>query len=189
MISPNVTTLRVIRSRYARRAQRAATFATIRRHRPRARVVAGRDRLGVEQRRADADRDRAGANPVAGVVDRDPAGRHQLDLRQRSAHVLEEPRSERRRRKDLHDVGARVPAPSRISVGVKQPGSAGTSRSWHASMTARRNTGLTTNCAPASITRTRRLGVEHRARAEQEPVGQRRRELANHLDRAAAPSS
>jgi hypothetical protein len=42
---------------------------------------------------------------------------------------------------------------SRISVGVKHPGMTGMFRSAHASMTDRRATGLTTNCAPASTTR------------------------------------
>src|SRR4051812_8091111 len=41
---------------------------------------------------------------------------------------------------------------SRISVGVKQPGATATPRSWHAWMTSRRNTGLTTYRAPASTT-------------------------------------
>src|SRR5262249_38763805 len=41
---------------------------------------------------------------------------------------------------------------ARISVGEKQPGIAGTSRSWQARITSGRNTGPTTNVAPASMT-------------------------------------
>ena len=41
---------------------------------------------------------------------------------------------------------------ARISVGEKQPGMAGTPRSWQAPMTSGRKTGPTTNVAPASMT-------------------------------------
>src|SRR5258708_988556 len=49
-------------------------------------------------------------------------------------------------------MSAPHPCAARILVGEKQPGIGGTSRSWHAAVPSERNTGLTTNDAPASIT-------------------------------------
>src|SRR5258708_7737086 len=53
-----------------------------------------------------ADGAAAGAYPVAGIRERDAAGRHQAQLRQRRADILEIRRPQRRRREYLHDVGA-----------------------------------------------------------------------------------
>ena len=106
MISPKVTTLGI----GLIHARARATLATMRSAfaRSTAKLPAS-IALASSQRAADADRDGAGVDPVAGVVERDAAGRHQLDVRQRRADVLDVTRTERRRRKHLDDVGARVP--------------------------------------------------------------------------------
>ena len=70
---------------------------------------------------------------------------------------------------------------SRISVGLKQPGMTGTSRAWHASITARRNTGLTTNRAPASMTRRTVSASVTVPAPSRKPVGHRRRQLGDQL--------
>ena len=162
----------------------AATFATTRR----AFAVIASKRpssiaLASSSADPDADRDRAGADPVAGVVERDAAGRHQLHLRQRPAHVLDELRAERRRRKHLDDVGAALVR--REDLGRREA-------AWH-----RRHVALVAGGDHLRLEHRaddeRRAGIDHararsprrsRCRRRAGTRRQRRRQLADQLDRA-----
>ena len=107
----------------------------------------------------------------------DAAGRHQLHLRQRAAHVLEEPRPERRRGKHLHDVGAGLPRVE--DLGRREAARASPPRRSDApSRSPRgRNTGPTTKRAPARMTWRAVSASRTVPGAEQELLRQRRRDL------------
>ena len=118
-----------------------------------------------------------------GVVRRHTAGRHQLDLRQRRAHVLDVLRTQRRRRKHLDDVGARV-------VRFENFGGCEAARCGrHAARVARVDDRAPEDRRDHELRaginhRSRGLGVDDGSGTEQESFRQRRRKAANQLHRA-----
>src|SRR4029453_14996605 len=83
MISPNVTTLGISALPCGANARDDALGVGAE-----AAKIAGPDRFGVCERASDENAPRPSRDPTSRVVERDAAGRHQLDVRQRSPHVL-----------------------------------------------------------------------------------------------------
>ena len=148
-----------------------------------ARRSARGNRRAVQQRRADADGNRACPNPVTRVVERDATGRHQLQLRKRASYIREERRSERRCRKDLHDVRARFPR----GQDLRGREAAGQGRDVVAvtDLDDRRAQYRTDDKTCAGVDDAGGgLCIEDRAGPEHEITRQRRRQTANQIDGA-----